>query len=108
MSASVKRPLLIAGGVAIGDFVDGGGGPFGLEDDGALENFVVLKVEADAEVVEVAAEEQHLRFVGEAVLTADVAVLLYGDGVAALRVVFEGGADAHPVFGQRGADVGEL
>ena len=45
-------------------------------------------MEADAEVMEVAAEEQHLLFVVEAVLAADVAVAFYGDGVAVLGVVF--------------------
>ena len=55
-----EAAFVVADGVAVGDFVDGGGGPFGPEDDGAFEQFVVLEVEADAEVVEVAAEEQHL------------------------------------------------
>ena len=79
-----EAAFVFADGVAIGDFVDCGGGPFGLEDDGAFEEFVVLEVEADAEVVEIAAEEEHLLLFGEAVLAADVAVAFDGDGVAVL------------------------
>jgi hypothetical protein len=93
-----------AGGVE--DFVDGGGAPFGFEDDVALEEVVFLEVEADAEVVEVAAELEFVGVAFEAVGVAEGEEFVLGNVVPA--VCFEGFADVDPGFGQGAADVGEL
>jgi hypothetical protein len=48
-------------------FIDGGGTPFGLEDDDVFEDRVVLEVEANTQVVEVAAELEFILATLEAV-----------------------------------------
>ncbi len=104
VAGEVAEGLADFGGVE--DFVDGGGAPFGFEDDGALEEVVCLEVEADAEVVEVAAELEFVGVAFEAVGVAEGEEFGLGDVVAG--VGFEGFADVDPGFGQWGADVGEL
>ncbi len=88
------------------DFVNGGGAPFGFEDDVALEEVVVLEVEADAEVVEVFAELKFVFVAFEAVGVAEAEIFGLGDVVAI--VFFEGFADVDPGFWEGLADVGEL
>jgi hypothetical protein len=88
-------------------FVDGVGAPLGLEDDGVLEDGVVVEVEDDPQVVEVAAEGGDAGWVGELVGAAEVVIFAQGEGVAAIGIVFEGGADPHPELGQGDAHVGQ-
>ena len=92
-------------GWVVEDFVDGSGCPFGFEDDGVFEDGIALEVQAYAEVVEVAAEEEGIFFVFDAVLLADLEVVILGDVV--ITVVFEGGADSDPEFGEGLSDVGQ-
>ena len=94
-AGEVTESVADFGGVE--DFVDGGGAPFGFEDDGALEEVVVLEVEADAEVVEVAAELEFVVMAFEAVGVAEGEEFGLGDVVAG--VGFEGFADVDPGFG---------
>jgi hypothetical protein len=88
------------------DFVDGGGAPFRFENDVALQKVIVLEVEADAEVVEVAAKLEFVFVAFEAVSIAEGEEFGLGDVVSGIG--FQGFADVDPGFGQRGADVGEL
>ncbi len=88
------------------NFVDGGGAPFGFENDVALQEVIFLEMEADAEVVEVFAELEFIFVVFEAMNFAQIEKFVLGDVVAV--VCFESIADANPGFWERGADVGEL
>jgi len=96
--------LLDFGGVE--DFIDGGGAPFGFEDNPVFEDGVVLEVEADTKIVEVAAELEFVFAAFEAVGVAEIKKFSLGNVVAG--VGFEGFADSYPGFGQGCANVGEL
>jgi hypothetical protein len=88
------------------NFVDGGGAPFGFKNDVTLEKVVFLKVKADAEVVEVAAELEFIFAAFEALGVAEVKKFGLGDVVAGIS--FEGLADADPGFWEGCTDMGKL
>jgi hypothetical protein len=88
------------------DFVDGGSAPFGSEDNVALQEVIFLEVEADAEIVKVAAKLEFVFVAFETVGVTEGEEFGLGNIVAA--VGFECFADVDPGFGQGGADVGEL
>lgn len=71
VGAGEFAPVLVDVGIAQ-DFVDGIGAPGGFEDDGFMEEVVGLEVEADAEVVEVAAELEFVGVAGKAVVLANL------------------------------------
>lgn len=86
-----------ADGFGVEGFVDGGRAPFGFEDDQVFEDGVFLEVEADAEVVEVAAKLKFVFAAFEALGVAEVEEFGLGDVVAGFS--FEGFADVDPGFG---------
>lgn len=88
------------------DFIDGGSTPFGLKDDDMFEDGVVLEVEANAEVMEVAAELEFVLATLEALGVTEDQKFILADMVA--RFIFYCFTDIDPGFGQWGADVGKL
>jgi hypothetical protein len=91
----VAEILPDSGGVE--DFIDGSGAPFGSEDNEIFEDGIILEVEANAEVVEVAAELEFVFTTLEAMGIAESEELSLGDVVAG--VSFEDSTDTHPGFG---------
>jgi hypothetical protein len=82
---------------SINDGVDSDGTPFRLKDNPVLQDRIVLEVEADTEIVEVAAELEFVFTAFESVGVAEGEKLGLSDVVAGIG--FEGSADTHPGFG---------
>jgi hypothetical protein len=66
------------------DSVDSGGTPFGLEDDTVSQDFVILEVEADTEIVKVAAELEFVFAALEAVGITEGEEFVLGDVIAVI------------------------
>ena len=84
----IEFAVAVANRFAVEDFVDSGGSPGGFEDEGVVEfrAFVVLEVQAYAEVVQVAAKLEGIAATGEAVLGAEFEELVKAEGVAGVGV----------------------
>lgn len=87
--------LLDFGGIKNG--IDGGSTPFWFKNNPVFENWVILEVEADTQIVKVAAELKFVFATFEAVSVAEIEKFALGDIVASF--VFEDGTDTHPGFG---------
>jgi hypothetical protein len=94
--------------IGVGDAIDGVGCPRGIEDDAMFEDGIFLEVEANPQVVEVFANDEHFLFIFESVGVTEAIVLFDVDIVLVLGVVFEEVADAYPGFGDGLVDVGKI
>jgi hypothetical protein len=66
------------------DGVDGGGTPFGFEDDPVFQDGIVLEVETDTKIVKVATELEFVFAAFEAVGIAESEKFILGDVVAVI------------------------
>src|SRR6516164_8278471 len=75
----IESPELLLDGFVVENAKDGFGGPLVLQNYCASKQGVVLKVQEDAEIMQVAAQVQRLGFVKLDVLAIDLEILLHGN-----------------------------
>ena len=100
---AVKAAFIFLDFQGIDEGIDRAGGPFGFQYHGSGQYGVLVKVEYDAQVVEVVAEKQGF-FVIHAVGAAYGEIVLQGDVIVLPGFQFI--ADIHPVFGEFVQQVG--